>query len=244
MMTLPALARLAKVSEKTLRHYEKIGLLHPAERKEDGTRLYGRDEMLTLQSILAYKLYGFSLSDIKELMEGSGPERLDMLSKQLRLLNKRRREMESVISTLQNTVITLKEGKDMPAEKIYENFPDMRKYREEAIDKWGEEVYETEERLAKLSKDDMQALQEEGLTITRMIAGEMDKDPSSDEVQKLISLHYKYMQKFYEVPKERYIGLADMYLDDARFTKYYEDIKSGLSDFISNAMKTYAKENL
>jgi len=244
MKTLPQLARITGLSDRTLRHYEKIGLLEPTTRNESGVRLYAYPEQLRLQQILVFKMFGFALKDIKELLDSETYEIKSSLEKQLKMLQHEHKRLSGVIETLQKTIQSIKEERKMDTNKLYENFPDMEKYRSEAIEKWGEEVTQVEERLQKLDKQDTQALMEEGLAISRMIAGEMQNPASSENTQRLIRLHYKYMQKFYEVPKERYIGLAEMYLGDARFTKYYEDIAPGLANYISDGMKYFAEKNL
>lgn len=49
------LARLGRVSVRTLHHYDQIGLLIPSARTKAGYRCYGEPELLRLQQILFYK---------------------------------------------------------------------------------------------------------------------------------------------------------------------------------------------
>ncbi len=59
---------LCQVTVKTLRHYEKIGLLSPAEVDEwTGYRYYSVSQMQTLNSIRLLKDIGFSLDEILDL---------------------------------------------------------------------------------------------------------------------------------------------------------------------------------
>ncbi len=59
---------LCQVTVKTLRHYEKIGLLKPAEVDEwTGYRYYNVSQMQTLNSIRLLKEIGFSLEEILDL---------------------------------------------------------------------------------------------------------------------------------------------------------------------------------
>nr|WP_255220332.1 MerR family transcriptional regulator [Terribacillus saccharophilus] len=50
--TVQKLAELAGVSKRTLRYYDQIGLLHPAEINANGYRIYTENEVDLLQQIL------------------------------------------------------------------------------------------------------------------------------------------------------------------------------------------------
>jgi DNA-binding transcriptional MerR regulator len=63
------LARIADVPEKTIRYYERRGLLDPAARSEAGYRLYGPEEAARLRFIKRAKLLGLTLNEIRELVE-------------------------------------------------------------------------------------------------------------------------------------------------------------------------------
>lgn len=57
-------ARLANVSERTIRYYDKIGLLKPSFVMENGYRQYSDLDLLKLQKILSLKHLGFSIDEI------------------------------------------------------------------------------------------------------------------------------------------------------------------------------------
>ena len=57
-------ARLANVSERTIRYYDKIGLLKPSFVMENGYRQYSDLDFLKLQKILSLKHLGFSIDEI------------------------------------------------------------------------------------------------------------------------------------------------------------------------------------
>lgn len=59
-----------QTTKRTLRYYEEIGLLPPAERTEGGYRLYSEDDIARLERIQRLKdLLGFSLAEIRELLQ-------------------------------------------------------------------------------------------------------------------------------------------------------------------------------
>ena len=57
-------AKLANVTERTLRYYDKIGLLKPSSILSNGYRQYTDSDLLKLQKILSLKHLGFSIEEI------------------------------------------------------------------------------------------------------------------------------------------------------------------------------------
>jgi DNA-binding transcriptional MerR regulator len=77
MLRIGEFSRLARVSVKTLRHYDRLGLLKPARTDEwTSYRYYTGEQLPRLYSILALKELGFSLEHTRLLLdEGSSLER-------------------------------------------------------------------------------------------------------------------------------------------------------------------------
>jgi 7-cyano-7-deazaguanine reductase len=65
-------AELTKVTVRTLRYYDKIGLLKPGFRRPNGYRVYADEDLLRLQQIVTLKFMGFSLARIGELLNRKG----------------------------------------------------------------------------------------------------------------------------------------------------------------------------
>lgn len=61
-------AKKAGVTERTLRYYDKIGLLKPKKNDENSYRLYTDEDFVLLQKILVFKSLGFSLDEIRFLI--------------------------------------------------------------------------------------------------------------------------------------------------------------------------------
>ena len=61
--------KICKISKKTLRYYDKIGVLSPDEVQNDnGYRYYSKDNLLSIPVIKYYKQSGFKLEEIKNLL--------------------------------------------------------------------------------------------------------------------------------------------------------------------------------
>lgn len=63
-----ALAKQAGVNPKTIRYYEAVGVLPPAQRGENRYRLYPKETVELLQFITKAKALGFTLSEIKDIV--------------------------------------------------------------------------------------------------------------------------------------------------------------------------------
>lgn len=116
-------------------------------------------------------------------------------------------------------------------------------YANEAKVRWGDtDAYkESVRRVSAMGKDGLARAvraQEECVSeIARcMQEGRKVRD---EKVQSLVRVHYDGLRAFYEPNLELYAGLAEMYVTDARFVRYYENIAPGLSLYLSNAMKVF-----
>ncbi|AIQ15159.1 MerR family transcriptional regulator [Paenibacillus durus] len=70
MLKISAFSKLTRVSVKTLRFYDDLGLLKPAVVDENnGYRYYTEEQLLTVKRIVALKEQGFTLEQIKPLLE-------------------------------------------------------------------------------------------------------------------------------------------------------------------------------
>jgi DNA-binding transcriptional MerR regulator len=63
------LAQRAGVSHRTIHYYERIGLLHPAEREGAGYRYYDEQAVRRLEKIAALKNLGLSLDEIARVID-------------------------------------------------------------------------------------------------------------------------------------------------------------------------------
>jgi DNA-binding transcriptional MerR regulator/trans-aconitate methyltransferase len=69
LFTIGEFAEKAGVTLRTLRYYDKIGLLKPCSYNNSGHRLYSKQDFGTLQKILTLKFIGLSLDDISNIMK-------------------------------------------------------------------------------------------------------------------------------------------------------------------------------
>lgn len=67
-MNIGAVARRSGVPAKTIRYYESVGLIQPAERSASGYRVYDRQDVETLRFVQRARSLGFSVEDVGSLL--------------------------------------------------------------------------------------------------------------------------------------------------------------------------------
>jgi DNA-binding transcriptional MerR regulator len=92
--SIGALAREFDVTPRTIRFYEDEGLIAPG--RDAGRRVYGKREYVRLKLILRGKRLGFSLAEVREMLElyDSAPDERPQLQKFLDALAERRLHLE------------------------------------------------------------------------------------------------------------------------------------------------------
>ena len=84
-------AAMLEVSTRTLRFYDEKGLVKPAYTEENGYRFYEKEQIRQIELILFLKDLGFSLKQIKTLIQDErGSKSLELLLKQQYQENKQK----------------------------------------------------------------------------------------------------------------------------------------------------------
>lgn len=89
------------ISTRTIRYYEELGLIRP-ERTEKGIRYYSRRDRARLRLILRGKRFGFSLEQIREMIELFHEDRSGrkQLQRTIEYGNQKLKEIDEQISEL------------------------------------------------------------------------------------------------------------------------------------------------
>ncbi|WP_423757737.1 MerR family transcriptional regulator [Burkholderia sp. NLJ2] len=82
------LAKRSGLTVRTLHHYHAIGLLTPSARADNGYRLYDRHDIARLHQIQALRRFGLSLTEIGDYLNQPGTPLVDLVAKQIALLDR------------------------------------------------------------------------------------------------------------------------------------------------------------
>src|SRR6266545_2276091 len=133
------LADLARVSVRTLHHYDAIGLLAPSGRTEAGYRLYGHEELAQLQQILLYRELDFPLDAIARIMLDPTFDRRSALVAQREQLAARAGRMQTILAAIDAALDALATGEPMTETQMFEGLGDFdpTEHEAEAEERWG-----------------------------------------------------------------------------------------------------------
>ncbi|MDN4526454.1 MerR family transcriptional regulator [Fictibacillus fluitans] len=104
MIHIHRAAELTGVTVRTLRYYDKIGLLAPASKTEGGHRLYTNDDIKCMQQIQFLKRIGFSLEEIKKMLNSEDWDWTESIKDQLAYVLKEQEQLKQMESSLRELV--------------------------------------------------------------------------------------------------------------------------------------------
>lgn len=246
--TVQKLSQLAGVSTRTLRYYDEIGILKPARINSSGYRIYGQAEVDRLQQILFYRELGVSLEQIKEIMTSPSFDRVQALREHHEKLLEKKAQLDLLISNVEKTIAQSEGRITMTDQEKFEGFKQKlldeneAKYGKEIREKYGDEAVDksyqkvkgmTQERYGEVTKLAAEVLE-------TLYAAFKTGDPGSELAQKAADLHRQWLSYFWEsYTKEAHAGVAQMYVDDPRFTAYYDEKQPGAAQFLRDAIFIY-----
>lgn len=114
LYTTSRFAELAGVTVRTLRFYDREGLLSPTSHTEAGHRQYSVADLERLQQILALKFLGFSLEEIRCFLRSGSRNLRESLALQRAMIEEQRAHLEQILRIFDYTEIALGEqGEDL-----------------------------------------------------------------------------------------------------------------------------------
>ena len=243
------LAKLAGISTRTLRHYDAIDLLKPAYVEENGYRVYSEDEVKMLQQIMFYREFGITLEEIHAIVNSSEFDRLKALETHYQQLKSEKERISQLMNTVENTIKIYKEDLTM-SKKEFEGFKKQQikaneeKYGEEIREKYGDDVIDSSnKKFGNLTHEQYEHIEKLNEEISEALVNAVPEGkPESAEGQRVAELHKEWLIMVWPddlYSEEAHISLVQMYTQDERFKKYYEDITEGAADYLYEAIKVF-----
>ena len=243
-------ANIAKVSIRTLHHYDEIGLLSPSGRTDSGYRLYSQADMEKLQQILFYKMLEFPLDKIHQLMSDPSFDRKVALREQRQLLAEKSTQLNDLLTLIDNTINDLNEDITMELKELFEAFPEITPEmvaEEEAELGHTPQYRQSRERANSYSKGDWLKIRAEVNDINTQLETLFTESVSAQD-ERAISVINKarlHIDKWhFDCPKEFHVNLTEMTMNDERYRSNIDENCEGLAAWMHEAAKANFEKEL
>lgn len=244
MYKISEVAEITGISTRTIRYYDEIGLFKPNKLMENGYRLYTSEDIDLLQQILFYKTLGLELKDIKEIISDENFDLEQSLETTLKNFKEQKIEVEKIIQNIEKSLKNLRGEVEMSKEEKFEIF--KQGMLDENEEKYGEEMrknptqYDPEmvrysrDKVKYMTKDEYDGIEKLGKDIIDLLEKHVNDVEFDEEIAKSIYEKHREWLVFYwgKYVKEAHRGVCDMYINDERFTAYYDNGIEGCAEFL------------
>ena len=246
--TIKDICRITGQSARTIRFYDKIGLLKPEKVRSNGYRIYTERQLDILQQILFYRELDFELEQIKSIIYGENFDFELALEGHIAALRDKQARLKGIIDTAEKTLENIKGGKNMSFNEKFDAFKhglveqNMEKYGKEIVEKYGQEaVDKTNEIILAMTEKEYNDVNALGEDINKALAIAFETgDPAGKDAQAVCQLHKKWLTFYWgKYSPEMHAGVAEMYVCDERFKAYYDKIAPGCAEFLRDAIKIF-----
>ena len=248
LYTVGDVAEYYGISVRALHHWEKVGLVQPAERSWSNYRLYTEQDCSRIQQILIYRATGMKLAEIKSVLD-SGESNVAHLRRQKERIMRQKIQLDDMIAAIDILLEDEMSDKKLTPEEIGAILGDAKfaEYQREAEEKYGETAdWERSQNVASSwnredwaqHKAQMDAVDAELATAVRESV-----DPASDKASELVEKHRAVSSDFFPVTHAKHYLISRGYTADERFRAYYEAKQAGLAEWLAEAIAQNAKRN-
>ena len=251
--TVQRLGKLAGISTRTLRYYDEIGLLKPARVNSSGYRIYGKQEVQKLQQILFYRELGMTLEGILDIVTSPSFDSALALREHREKLLAKREQLNTLIANVEKTIAESEGRTVMTDQEKFEGFKQKlideneAKYGREIREQYGTEQVERSNKAFKnMTREQYDAFEALGKHVIETLkAAFATGDAGGKLAQEAVDLHRQWLTTAWGggYSKEGHAGIAQMYVDDERFTAYYDKEQPGLAAFLRDAVLHYTGMN-
>jgi len=199
------------LSIRTLHYYDEIGLLKPNKLQGSGHRIYNDSDVLRLQRIVGLKFLGYSLEEIKSMIDKDSFDLSlkDTLALQQRALEDKKEQIESTLTAIRRTIALLEESGTVDSDFLMSIIKSIQSEKEQR--EWLEKHLPTEgvNSLFNKSEEEWIDFDKQNIELsneTRRLAGRAADDP---EVQALIEKFMQFNLEFVGEDVMNSFGLLD-----------------------------------
>lgn len=236
-------ARRAGVSVRTLRWYDKIGLLKPSGITQAGYRFYNDAAMASLQQILFYRELDMPLEQIGRILSSPDNDRTEALQKHRTLLLMKRRRLDDMLRLVDETIggITMYEKRPSPTQADWEAVKNQ--YAQEAAERWGNTEAFLESRKKHAGYTPQQEAQIKAEMEEIFTAFGKCSHPEGAEARELVRRWQAHITRYHYGCTDSILAcLGQMYDNDPRFAENLEQYGPGTAQKMSKAIAAYCRK--
>lgn len=247
--SIKKLSELSGVSARTLRWYEEVGLFTPLREKDNQYRIYTEKEVDRLQDILFYKELGLSLDEISEYL-AIKQDRIPFLQGYKEQLISKKQKLERLILSVDKTINSEKGQCIMNTNEKFEGFKDEiiakneKNYGQEVREAYGNAAANGSNALLKsMTEDSFAEMQALGNEINELLKSAIETGASANSItgEAIAKKHKKWLKFTWKAySPEAHVGLAQSYVDDSRFSEFYEqNAAKGAAQLLRDAIMAH-----
>ncbi|TCZ78207.1 MerR family transcriptional regulator [Paenibacillus albiflavus] len=187
MIHIKEVAKQTKITVRTLRYYDRIGLLTASSKTEGGHRLYTEEDLKKLQQILFLKGMGYELKDIEDMLSDPKWNWSNSLKSQLVYIIEEQERLKSIESSLREVINGIAvEGGDnhLAIQKLIRLSTNKTRLQTFKESMFNDKELELWTRLPKMSGEDPDSL--EWIALIGQLKRHINDEPSSSKVQNII----------------------------------------------------------
>lgn len=213
-------AELSGIPIRTLHYYEEVGLLCP-RRQDNGHRIYGSADLITLQKIIGLKSLGFSLERIRQFIHHREPEMklADALRIQQQALQAARVELDKSLEIIERLQAILQREGELEHEMMFLLIRNM--LREDKQRSWAAEHLSehTATTLFDISQNTAVELDRDMLAFAEAVRRLSTGKPDTSEVEEMLGFYVqrtlsflddKAIANFAQIPEEQHEKLEQL----------------------------------
>lgn len=240
-------AKLAGVTVRTLHYYDRVGLLKPSMLTPASHRLYKLEDLLRLQQILTLKAMGFTLDEIRLLLENPAYDLRTSLSIQKEAIDKRIEQLQQVSRALEQTLATLSslENEEVDWSLVCAI---IRAMVMEQKQEWAQRYYTAEqwnwlqERAKQITPLQLVQWEQEWMELMAAFQSRRECALDDPEVQRLAGKMLDLVNIFTEGDEGIVNALRKMYSDREHMPEQLKIYDDDLHNFMNQAMVIYQQQ--
>ena len=242
MKTVTEMAKCTGVSVRTLHHYDAIGLLRPTVVTESGYRLYDDGALERLYLILLFREIGFSLKQIRGILDAPDYDRNRVLERQVELLQEKIAHLQDCIHMARGIELLGTQNLDLEGFHMSkkDKYYDRAKTLYGKTDAWKQ----WEEKSGNRTEAQEKTVNAGVMDFFVRLGAMKDQAPDSEAVQNWVrELQAYFTENFYDCTPQILLGLARMYADGGSMTENIDAAGGkGTGAFAGEAIRVYCGE--